>query len=215
MACRPMFMTWECGGIGDSSVRASRSNDFGYHTLILDLKQIIEFSEHRFPNHSITLIGHSLGGQIASLFTAQYPDRVDDLILITACNVYYKGWENQMRVILAGRLFPLISSMLGYFPGHLFNFSGRETMTVMRDWASNALTGKYQLKGSSFNYDSALHKLEKRILAFSVENDQFKCQGLTKGQTIKGLTPTSTIVFKTITITFIVFLLSDLKYENN
>ncbi|MEM6377220.1 MAG: hypothetical protein AAF705_03345 [Bacteroidota bacterium] len=97
---------------------------------------------------------------------------MDNLILITACNVYYKGWKNQAQVILAGRLFPIISKLFGYFPGNKIGFSGREAMTVMRDWSSNALTGKYKLSGSSFNYDQALQKLEKKILSFSVQDDK-------------------------------------------
>ena len=159
-------------GIGDSSIRASRTSDFGYRNLIKDLKEIVQFGQQRFPNSKTTLIGHSLGGQIASLFTSKYPDKVDDLILITACNVYYKGWENQAQVILAGKLFPVISRLFGYFPGNKIGFSGREARTVMRDWSSNALTGNYQLTGSSFNYDKALQKLEKKILTFSVQNDK-------------------------------------------
>ncbi len=159
-------------GIGDSSIRASRASDFGYRNLIQDLKEVVEFGQQKFPNSTVTLIGHSLGGQIASLYTSKYSDDVDDLILITACNVYYKGWDNQTQVILAGKVFPVIAKLFGYFPGNKIGFSGREAMTVMQDWSSNALTGNYQLTGSSFNYDEALQKLEKKILTFSVQNDR-------------------------------------------
>ena len=47
-------------GIGDSSIRASRTSDFGYRNLIQDLKEIVEFGQQRFPNSKITLISHSL-----------------------------------------------------------------------------------------------------------------------------------------------------------
>lgn len=168
-------ITMDWRGNGDSSVRASRKSDFGYSTLIQDLKTLLEYGKKKFPRSQVTIIGHSLGGQIASLYASAYPNHVCSLILVASCSVYYKGWDkkDQIKVLVAGNVFPFIARLVGYFPGKKIGFSGREARKVIKDWASNALTGQYRLSDSTFNYEEALQKLEMKILAFSVQDDTF------------------------------------------
>ena len=56
--------TTDYRGIGHSSVRPPKA-DFGYKEIIeYDYRGIVETVINAFPEHSIYLLGHSLGGQL-------------------------------------------------------------------------------------------------------------------------------------------------------
>lgn len=163
-------------GLGKSSVRASAQVDFGYKELVEDMGDIIQKVKAEFSDSSQTfLLGHSLGGQIGSMYISRFPDEIDGLILCASCMVYYKGWEGQgiWKTKLAVRLFPLIAKMIGYFPGKQIGFGGKEARTVMQDWGYNGMTGKYAPQGDPFDYESALAKTTIPVLAMSMEGDTF------------------------------------------
>lgn len=160
-------------GHGDFDTRASRKVNFGYKELVQDIGSLVEYLNHSLPNTQKIILGHSLGGQLGSLFASRYPDQIDALILIASCLVYYKGWEGfeATKVLMAVNLFPLICNMVGYFPGKKIGFAGREAKQVMKDWSLNGRTGKYILFKDAFDYEASLATLEKDILAFSMDKD--------------------------------------------
>ncbi|MEM6802505.1 MAG: alpha/beta fold hydrolase [Bacteroidota bacterium] len=162
-------------GTGLSSLRASRKVDFGYETLVADLREVVQKLKEQFPTKPLFLLGHSLGGQIGGLYTSRYPGELNGLILIAACTVYYKGWkeEGMGRVKIAVNLFPLLANIWGYFPGKRLGFGGREARTVLRDWGVNGKEGIYAPKGSTFDYEAALKKFDQPLLAMSLEGDDF------------------------------------------
>lgn len=167
-----VLMDWR--GTGSSTFRANHKTDFGYEQLINDVHDLIILVKAELPNSKIIIIGHSLGGQVGALFASKYSHYITALVLITTCNVYFKGWPGmaKIKVLLAGITFYPLSLLLGYFPGNNLGFGGREAMTVMKDWCANALTGNYKLSASTFNYDKALSRLTVPVLALSVENDK-------------------------------------------
>lgn len=73
---------------------------------------------------------------------------------------------------MAGIFFYPLSRLLGYFPGRVIGFGGREARTVMKDWTHNLKTGSYKLTNSIFDYDSALKESTPNILCISFENDK-------------------------------------------
>lgn len=162
-------------GIGNSSVRPSKKVDFGYHEMLeLDYKNIFENVKSNFPNKKIFALGHSLGGQLASLFSAKNPNSFDGLILIACCSVYYKGWGiKQLPILFMTQFFYFVSVLLGYFPGKKIGFGGLEAKTIMRDWSSQARTGKYKVKNDDFDFESALKKVNIPILIISFQADTF------------------------------------------
>ncbi|MEL7424724.1 MAG: alpha/beta fold hydrolase [Bacteroidota bacterium] len=172
-------VTADWRGQGTSSLRASRRVDFGYETLVEDLHELIgEIRSNLRPTQNLLIVGHSLGGQIASLCSAKYPKDLDSLVLLTACLVYYKGWpgwEGQV-VRLAGHLFHPLSRVVGYFPGNVIGFGGREARTVMYDWCYNLLYGSYRLAKSDFDYEAGLQRAELPVLAISLHGDRYAPQ---------------------------------------
>lgn len=163
----------EWRGLGKSSVRASRQVDFGYEDLILDVNEVITWVKQQYPNKKTFLLGHSLGGQISSLYTSRFSVNIEGVILIASGLVYYKNWSlfPKFKIWIAGNIFPPISRVFGYFPGHLIGFGGREGKTVMLDWAKNARTGLYKLLNTQFNYEKSLKQLKTSTLCLTMEGD--------------------------------------------
>lgn len=51
------------------------------------LHRLVEWAKNKQPSgvtHQLSLVGYSLGGRIAALFVAQYPDEIDSLVLESA-----------------------------------------------------------------------------------------------------------------------------------
>ena len=169
-------ITADWRGHGTSSVRPSRKIDFGYETLVEDLHELVQQVRTEVPaDLPFIVAGHSLGGQIASLCAAKYPQDLDGIALLASCLVYYRGWEGwQAQLVrLAGHLFYPLSRLLGYFPGNLIGFGGREARTVMYDWCYNLLYGSYRLAHSSFDYEAGLSRAQLPLLAISFVDDDF------------------------------------------
>jgi len=166
-------VTADWRGQGKSSVRASKKINFGYEEIIEDLRKLIENTNTWFPSGKKVIIGHSLGGQIGSLFASRYPNSIDGLILIASCSVFYKGWDkvDRVKLYIAGNSFYLLSKIIGHFPGSVMGFGGREARTVMKDWCYNAVYGEYKLANSNHDYELSLRQMNIPVLSFSIEND--------------------------------------------
>ena len=177
-------ITADWRGQGHSSVRASYRVDFGYEDIIADIKKLMEDADTRFPATKKILIGHSLGGQLGSLFAARYTDMIHGLVLVTACSVYYKGWNKSTahKIRFAGNTFYPVSKVLGYFPGSKVGLGGRESRTVMKDWCRNALSGKYEPTNAAHNYEKSLQACSQPVLSISVKDDR-----LASEQAVKNL----------------------------
>ncbi|MEM1124005.1 MAG: alpha/beta fold hydrolase, partial [Bacteroidota bacterium] len=160
-------------GLGTSSVRPSADTDFGYLHFINDLKTVIRFLKNQYPQRKIVAIGHSLGGQIAILGQAKFPNLLDGLVLVAANSVYYKGWSGKQRYInlLGYTLFPILSRVVGYFPGNKVGFGGKAAKTQLYDWAYVGKNGTYKISGDSLNYEKALKDIQLPILAIDIEGD--------------------------------------------
>lgn len=163
-------------GIDSSSVRAGRASDFGYRHLVeVDLPALIASVRQVCPNAPIWLGGHSLGGQVALLGATALADPIAGVLLIACGSVdiaCYRGrarWGVRTLAALSGILGPL----LGYFPGTQLGFGGREAAGVMRDWSHVAHTGRYQLAGSSIDYEGRMPMIQLPVLALSFAADQW------------------------------------------
>ena len=167
-------------GNDTSSVRPGKKVDFGYSDqLSLDFHTAITHLRKEFPDVPLYLFGHSLGGQLSCLYASKNPKAVDGLILSATCSVYYKGWDGFAAYqTLAGTQFSnLVAKVVGYFPGKKVGFGGTEGKTVIRDWSRQSRTGRYELKNDSFDYETALAKVNLPVLALSYEGDSLAPYG--------------------------------------
>lgn len=161
-------------GIDSSSVRASRACDFGYAEILeRDLPAFTACVRQRFPASSQYFLGHSLGGQLWALYLSANPLAAEGLILIASCNVHYRGWHWPTRWYVLGMALAMrsLGFVLGYVPGDKLGFAGTEARTVVRDWSHNCMTGRYEVANSPIDYEAALQRLARPILAMSFETD--------------------------------------------
>lgn len=167
-------ITADLRGLGHSSLRPSATCDYGYEEMIqLDYLSIFKTIDQQFPERKKYVIGHSLGGQLASLFLSRYDFDIKGLILIASCSVHPSGWEGwkagRVRFALYG--FAWLSKILGYFPGDKIGFGGKAARQHLLDWCWQGKTGKYEPADTDFDYEAALKQLKLATLAISIEGD--------------------------------------------
>jgi predicted alpha/beta hydrolase len=152
--------------------KPARSYDFGYHEMLTeDWPLAIQAVKARFPNAPFYLLGHSLGGQISSIYAAHHPEQLAGLILIACSSVHWKLWPKAF--LLYSQAMVLIGRMIGHFPGHRFGFAGREARSVIADWGRQARTGRFCFGHPRVDHDRHLATLTLPVLAISFQGDFF------------------------------------------
>lgn len=185
-------------GIGSSSIRASRSSDFGYRQLVeMDIAATITVVRQQFPDAPIWLGGHSLGGQLGLLAAAAQPSEIAGVVLIASGSVHmpcYQGkfyWGIRLLAALSG----ITGTFLGYFPGERIGFGGREAAAVMRDWSHLAHTGQYHPVGSVLDYEALMQALRIPVLAITFAADTWSPELAAKE--LLGKVPSSSVTHMT------------------
>ncbi|MCL6416774.1 alpha/beta fold hydrolase [Aestuariirhabdus sp. Z084] len=164
--------TADLRGIGASSVRASRRVNFGYGEMLQqEWPAMLNSLREIFPENPVYLLGHSLGGQLNTLFLADNADQVDGMILIAACNIHFKGFHRPLRTLLATQFLFLVSQVMGYLPGKQLGFGGREARQLIKEWAHCARTGHYKLKSHDDTLEEKLAEVRLPVMAISFEED--------------------------------------------
>lgn len=165
----------EWRGNGSSSLRAGKGRDWGYRELIdEDLHAAMRAIGDRSGN-PIWLGGHSLGAQLACLAAARASEQAAGLVLLAGGSPYAPvfPWPMRLTLMIALRAFPLLSGLVGYFPGKRMGFAGSEAHGVMQDWARTARTGRYDLETLDYDPEAALARLELPVLAVRMQDDWF------------------------------------------
>lgn len=137
-------------GHGRSALRPSRRCDFGFREwLTADVPAALDWLRARTPRVPLFLAGHSLGGHLALMARSLYPAEVTGVILLTTATPYYGCYQGvtrlQVRILIAG--VPILTALLGYYPGHRLGFGGREARRLMADWLVMARENRYDAAG--------------------------------------------------------------------
>jgi len=165
----------EWRGTGSSALRASREHDWGYRELLeLDLPASMAAARAHGPDLPWLLAGHSLGGQIASLFAAANADTVHGVFHVASGAPYWRTFPSRQRWLVRTMfaIMPMLVSLLGRYPGRRFGFAGNEARTVMRDWARTGRTGVYRIPGSSVDFESAMQASTFPLLGLRMRDDR-------------------------------------------
>ncbi len=174
------FISTDLRGNGKSSLRPSRKVNFGYAESINDdIKAIVDAILERYPSKEIYLAGHSLGGQLACLYTAKYRPSIKGVFLIACCSVFFKGYPGieSLKTLFGTQFLNIAGMLLGYMPGKQLGFGGLEAKGVIRDWSRQARTGKYIIDNDDFDYEKGMKELEAPIYALSFEGDKLAPKG--------------------------------------
>ncbi|WP_151770304.1 alpha/beta hydrolase family protein [Streptomyces abyssomicinicus] len=161
-------------GTGRSSVRASRRISFGYADLLeTELPAVVDMVCEEFGATRIVLAGHSLGGQLGLLFAA-VSDRVSHVVLVASGSSWFRrvpGLGGIGRFLGLQWIFAT-TLLWGYLP-QWFPFAGREGRRLVCDWGHEALTGRYRVRGSDVDYETALTGSHVPTLFITFPGDRY------------------------------------------
>lgn len=170
----------EWRGIGSSSLRAARRIDWGYRELLEeDLASALSRVQETVSGKRLVLGGHSLGSQLACLLGAMRPEACAGLLIVAGGAPYWRAFGGWMRWALPAVFFgmPLVSDLVGHYPGRNLGFAGREARGVIRDWTASGRSGVYAPPGLSRNLEQDLRELPVPALALRMADDWFVPQG--------------------------------------
>jgi predicted alpha/beta hydrolase len=150
----------EWRGIGSSNRRAGRTCNWSYRELLLDdLPAGMNVLRERWPQATCWLGGHSLGGQLGSLYASLHPAEFAGLLLVASGSPYWRRFRHGWLIGVAYALAPLLAGLLGYLPGRRIGFGGNEARGVIADWARTGRTGRYAVVGMPQDFERQLAAL--------------------------------------------------------
>ena len=176
-ACAATVLMLDLPGQGASSLRAASGDDFGYREVVETfIPEAVQRAVAQHPGRPLILAGHSLGGQLALLATAELKHVVHGLVLIAAGTAHWRVWPkaSRWRAALAVHAIRFMASVLPWYPGERLGFGGNQPRRFMRDWSFNACRGGYRLEGSARSPAAlarALVDVRLPVLALSLRDD--------------------------------------------
>ena len=167
-------------GHGESGVPAARGGRWNFDDLVReDLPALCRAARERWPRDRLTLIGHSLGGQVA--VAAAATGLVDaDSIAVLATNVWLPGEEPNdfLRARKAGvvRIMRAVTAARGHFPARALRVgSDDEAAPYIEGWARNWYRDHWMSDDLAVDYHAAMATLRVPILAIASVADRFLC----------------------------------------
>jgi predicted alpha/beta hydrolase len=160
-------------GFGASDRRAARGSDWGYAELLADISAAQQSLARQFPDVHWYIGGHSLGGQLAALALAADPGAWRGYVIAGSGQPWWRTFPLVQRPLLWGAYLAArtLAAICGYFPGERVGFAGREARGVIRDWAKSGQTGRYRPARVGVDFDAALARVERPVLALRFEHD--------------------------------------------
>jgi predicted alpha/beta hydrolase len=161
-------------GNGSSSVRPSRGSDWGYRELLaLDLPASEAAMARVLDGVPRILGGHSLGGQLACCHLGMAPSSASQLWLVASGSPYWRSFPPGTRwwLPMAYRFLPWLADRRGFLPGHSIGFGGKESRSLIHDWARSALSGRYAARGLDLDLESAMARITVDTRAVMLSED--------------------------------------------
>jgi predicted alpha/beta hydrolase len=162
----------EWRGIGSSNRRAGRDCNWAYREVLLDdLPAAQATVRRRWPHAQCWIGGHSLGGQLGSLYASLHPQEHAGLVLVASGAPYWRCFRHGRLIRAAYALAPLLAAAVGYMPGRRIGFGGNEARGLIADWARTGRTGRYAAAGVKLDLEQQLASLLLPLLALRLRDD--------------------------------------------
>jgi len=167
-------------GHGESGVPASRGGLWNFDDLVGDdLPALCRAARERWPRDRLTLVGHSLGGQVAIAATAMGLADAD-AVAVLATTVWLPGEEPndfvRARKSAVVRTMRAITRARGYFPARALRVgSDDEAAPYVEGWTRNWDRDQWMSDDLSVDYHAAMARLRVPLLAVASVGDRFLC----------------------------------------
>ncbi|WP_369975431.1 alpha/beta fold hydrolase [Xanthomonas bundabergensis] len=164
----------EWRGNGSSSLRASRTQDWGYRQLLCeDLPASHAALAQRHSALPPTIGGHSLGGQLACCYAALHPQAFAGLWLVASGSPYWRcfGAPRRHLLPLAYRLLPWLAQRQGVLHGRRLGFGGTEARSLIADWARVGLRNRYAAAGVAADLEALLAQVTVPVHGVLLQDD--------------------------------------------
>lgn len=171
-ACGVAVALHEWRGTGSSNRRAGRHCDWGYRELLqLDVPAGLAAARARWPQARLCLGGHSLGGQLACLYAAAYPEAASGIALVASGAPYWRRFRHASLIRLAYGLVTPLARLCGRLPGRRIGFGGNEARGVIADWSRSGRSGRYAATAMATDFEQRLGELRLPVLALRLADD--------------------------------------------
>jgi predicted alpha/beta hydrolase len=140
---------------------------------------------------SIVVIGHSLGAHHAVMTDSEMQARIETLVSVAAGSGYWRDWaapSRRLAPLMLHLAAPLLTPLLGYFPGKALRMVGDLPGPAMRQWTRwcrhpgfawgaepdlvqpNLLSARFRIEAFSFTDDDAMTETCTRKLLAALPN---------------------------------------------
>lgn len=141
----------------------------------LDLANVVEHGAKTFGDGRVSLLGHSVGGQLVGLLPD--PALLRAVVMVGSQSGDYRLWPTLTDRVRYSALWyalvPSIASTLGYLPGSL-GIGEDLPGGVAREWAKWCRTPGYMVGGEDGRARRELYRrLEAPLLAFGFDDDAY------------------------------------------
>ncbi|NJM25255.1 MAG: alpha/beta fold hydrolase [Bacteroidia bacterium] len=129
--------TYDYRGIGESRPKHLRALHADFKDWAqLDFAAVVTYAQRELPSNKLSVIGHSLGGQLPGLTSASMS--VDHFVLVGSQTPYWKNYNGFMKAkvwLLWHVLIPVLTALFGYFPSRLLGLFEDLPKGAAQQWA--------------------------------------------------------------------------------
>lgn len=167
----------EWRGNGSSSLRPSRTQDWGYrqilvHDLAASEAAIVEAADTG-PATPLIIGGHSLGGQLACLHAGRSAQPFQHLWLVATGTPDWRSFPRPRAWLLplAYHFLDGVARLHGTLPGRRLGFGGTEARGLIHDWTRVGLRGRYAAMGMQDDLEGVLARVRAQASAVLLQQD--------------------------------------------
>jgi len=177
-------ITYDYRGIGASrhaSLRKFKASKFDWGSK--DFDGVLQWAVRKFPSAKIAVVGHSIGGAVPGFSASN--SRIDRMLTVGAQFAYWKDYALRARYSMFFKwhvFMPLVTLLLGYFPGRRLGWLEDLPAGVAYEWAFRKATlgetppGQVDLPGAGRGATEPTRyfpALRCPMLAYSITDDPY------------------------------------------